>query len=94
MQFLTAIHLKQYTASNMNQVVAQQKTLQTILNRLEELSREIKYIKGRLKETEPPYGSEAWWRWAEKKADEDIAAGRYKTYKDVKALVKDLHQGK
>ena len=79
----------------MSQAVAiDQKTLEAILGRLEELTREIKFIKAKLVEGEPSYGSSAWWQWAEKKADEDIAAGRYKTYNHAGALIKDLHQGK
>jgi hypothetical protein len=25
---------------------------------------------------EPPYGTDAWWEWAERQADEDIRTGR------------------
>ncbi len=79
----------------MSQVaISQQKTLEVILERLDKLAKELKFIKEKLKETEPPYGSNAWWQWAEKKADEDISAGRYTTYKDAEALIKDLHHGK
>ena len=45
------------------------------------------------KEVEHPYGSDEWWQLAEKKADEDIAAGRYTVYKNVNEAIKDLHKG-
>jgi hypothetical protein len=79
----------------MNQTATvDQKTLETILDRLDKLAKELKFIKERLTEIEPPYGSESWWQWSEKKADEEIASGRYKVYKDADGLIQDLHRGK
>lgn len=52
------------------------KTINTIQARLDELTKEVKAIKARLFEEEPPYGSDAWWKWSDKKAQEDIKAGK------------------
>ena len=76
----------------MNQAtVASQKTLETILNRLEELRKEIKFIKERLTETEPPYGSNEWWKWSDAKALENIKRGRVKRFKSVDEAIKWLN---
>lgn len=78
----------------MNQAITvSPKTIEEILTRLDRLTREVRAIKARLFEEEPLYGSDEWWEWSEKKADEDIKAGRYKVYKNVKELIKDLHAG-
>lgn len=62
----------------MNQTFATtQKTLEAILSHLEELKREIKSIRKKLEASEPPYGSDAWWQWSDKKAIEDYKKGRY-----------------
>lgn len=51
-------------------------TFEKLVSRLDELTREVKIIKIRLFDKEPLYGSKEWWEWSEKKADEDIRAGR------------------
>ncbi len=71
----------------MNQtVIVPQKAIETILSRLDELSKEIKFIKSRLTQEEPPYGSEAWWHWSDTKALEDVKKGNYTTIKSKKGL--------
>lgn len=71
----------------MNQAIAiSPKTVDEILTRLDKLTREVKAIKVRLFETEPPYGSGEWWEWSDKKAIEDIKAGRYTTVHNKKEL--------
>lgn len=61
----------------MNQTVTvSPKTIQEILSRLDQLTKEVRIIKTKLFEQEPPYGSDEWWEWSEKKADEDIKTGR------------------
>ena len=52
------------------------KTFEEILSRLDRLTKEVQAIKMKLFESEPPYGSDEWWEWSEKKANEDIKAGR------------------
>ena len=79
----------------MNQTITvSTKTVDKILARLDSLTHEVKTIKEKLFEEEPPYGSDEWWEWSDRKAMEDIKAGRYKTYNNVKDLIKDLHAGK
>jgi len=64
------------------------KTIQKILSRLDQLSEDIKEIKKKL--SEPPYGSEEWWTLSDKKAREDIKAGRYKVFSKPDDLIQDL----
>lgn len=71
-----------------------EKTINTILTRLDALTKEVKTIRTRLFEEEPLYGSDEWWEWSNRKADEDIRKGRYAVYKDAESLIKDLHAGK
>lgn len=52
------------------------KTLQEILSRLDQLSKEVADIKDKLFSGEPPYGSDEWWEWSDRKALEEIKAGK------------------
>lgn len=52
------------------------KTVETIVEQLAKLTKEVKAIKARLFEEEPPYGSDEWWEWSDKKAIEEIKAGK------------------
>ncbi|MCL5010510.1 MAG: hypothetical protein M1289_02815 [Patescibacteria group bacterium] len=71
----------------MSQTIAvSAKTINTIQERLDELTREIKAIKARIFEEEPLYGSDEWWERSEKKADEDIKTGRYTVLHNKKGL--------
>ncbi len=62
------------------------KTIEEIFNRLDRLTKEIKAIKTKLFEEEPPYGSDEWWEWSDEKAIEDIRAGRYTKISNKKEL--------
>ena len=62
------------------------KILDTILSRLDSLSKDIRAIKTRLISDEPEYGSDAWWEWSDKKALEDVEAGRYTEITSKKEL--------
>jgi len=53
------------------------KTINDIEKRLDKMAKEIKFLKEKLLETEPPYGSDKWWEWSDKKALEEIRAGKY-----------------
>ena len=76
----------------MNQsITVSQKTLEAIFDRLEKETREVKSVRNKLGETDPLYGSEAWWRWAEKKADEDITKGKVVKFNSVREAVKWLN---
>ena len=60
----------------MNQVVAvDAKIVRNILTTVEELKKEMSLLREKF-EGAPPYGSDKWWKWSEKKADEDIKVGR------------------
>lgn len=75
----------------MNQTVTiSQKTLDIIIDRLDELTKEVKTIKQKLAE-EPPYGTTAWWEWSEKKADKDIKSGKVIKFDSVKDAIKWLN---
>ena len=60
----------------MQTVTVPAKTFEKILSRLDQLTRDVQVIKSKLFEKEPVYGSDEWWEWSEKRADEDIKAGR------------------
>jgi len=61
----------------MNQTITvSPKTIEEILARLDKLTREIKVIKTKLFEKEPPYGSDAWWEWSNTEALKEIKAGK------------------
>ena len=70
----------------MTQVVAiDTGTVKNILSTLRELKEQLVRLNERL-EGEPPYGSDAWWQWSDKKAKEDIKAGRYTKIRGKKEL--------
>lgn len=74
-------------------VTVSTKTINAIQARLNELTREVKVIKARLLEEEPPYGSEEWWKWSDKNALEDIKAGRVSgPFNNARDLIKALHK--
>lgn len=62
------------------------KTIEAILNQLTKLTKEVQAIKAKLFEEEPPYGSDEWWEWSDRKAQEDIKAGKYTTVHNKKEL--------
>ncbi len=66
--------------------ISTQQTLQEIISRLDRLSEEVKLIRDTLSQAEPTYGSEAWWKWSDAKALEDIKKGNYTTIKSKKEL--------
>ncbi len=68
----------------MQTVTVPAKTFEKILSRLDLLTQEVADIKARLFEKEPRYGSSEWWEWSDKKAKEDIKAGRYVTLHSAK----------
>lgn len=74
-------------------VTVSPKTIEEIISRLDNLSKEIRVIKERLFASEPPYGSEEWWEWSDKKALEDVKEGRVSgPFKNATQLIKALHQ--
>lgn len=59
----------------MQTITVPAKTFEKILSRLDQLSRAVEVINEKL-EGAPHYGSDEWWEWSEKRADEDIKMGR------------------
>ncbi len=78
----------------MNQTVTvSSQTIEEILAHLNTLTREVKEIKVRLFEKEPPYGSDEWWEWSDKKAIDEIKAGKgikIHNKKELNAFFKNL----
>ena len=71
----------------MNQTITvSQETIEEILTRIDRLTREIKAIRTKLFEEEPPYGSDEWWEWSDKKSIEDYKKGRYTVIRSKKEL--------
>ncbi len=68
------------------------KTIQRILADLDNLRKDMAAVKEKLFDKEPPYGSDEWWKWADKKGREDIKEGRYKTFSNAEDLIADLHK--
>lgn len=62
------------------------KTFEEILLRLDQLTKEVRVIKARLFSEEPPYGSDEWWDWSDKKALESIRKGKGITIHNTKEL--------
>jgi uncharacterized protein YcaQ len=76
----------------MNQTITvPAKTMEEIFVRLDTLTNEIKAIKTRLFEKEPPYGSDGWWEWSDKKALEEIRAGKGVKFNTAKEAIKWLN---
>lgn len=59
--------------------------LNNILTTLSQLKEEVAQLKERL-DLEPPYGSDAWWKWSEKKSREEYKKGNYVTLKTEKEI--------
>lgn len=78
----------------MNQTVTiPAKTIDEIFSRLDELTKAVKKISIKLLSEEPPYGSDAWWDWSDKKALEEIKAGKgakIHNKKELNAFFKNL----
>lgn len=70
------------------------KTIQLLRTRVDKLTRELEAIKKKLFEItnkEPPYGSDEWWEWSDKKALEEIKAGKGLRFKSAKEAIKWLN---
>ena len=69
-----------------NAVSVDMKTINAILTRLDRLTKDIQTIKKTLFEEEPPYGSDLWWKWSEKKALNEIKEGKGTTIHNKQEL--------
>lgn len=78
----------------MNQTITiSSKTIEEVLARLDKLAKEVKAIKTKLFEEEPPYGSDAWWEWSDKKALGEVRRGegtKISNKKELDAFFKSL----
>jgi len=74
-----------------NTISIDTKTVATILKRLEELTRDVKELKAKLLESEPPYGSDEWWEWSDKKAIEAFEAGKGIKFDSAEEAIKWLN---
>lgn len=73
----------------MQTVTVDAKTFEKILSKLDHLSRAVEAINEKL-EGALLYGSNEWWEWSNKKAQEDIRNGRYTALHNKKELQKYL----
>ena len=64
------------------------KTAKTLIEVIRDLADEVSSLRETL---EPPYGSKEWWEWSERKADEDIKAGRVVSFDSVEEAIKWLN---
>lgn len=72
-----------------NTVTLSKQQYQKLLNRVNALEQTVQSLVENLKDKldiEPPYGSDAWWKWSVKKGEEDIKKGRSTTIKNKKEL--------
>ena len=65
-------------------------TIQTILSRLDQLTRDIKVMKERLFELEPEYGSDVWWDKQIEESGRDFKKGKGIKFNSVKEAIKWL----
>lgn len=66
-------------------------TADKLVSQIDTIQRALDELKSQINSLVPPkYGSDAWWEESDRKALEDIKAGRYKSFKNVKALMKEL----
>ena len=67
------------------------KTINEIFTRLDELTSAVKKISLRLLAEEPPYGSDEWWDKSDKKAMEEIKAGKGIKFNTVQDAIRWLN---
>ncbi len=75
----------------MQTVTVPVKTFEKILSRLDQLTKDVQDIKSTIVEKEPLYGSGEWWEWSDKKAKEDIKAGRIMKFDSADKAIKWLN---
>ncbi len=75
----------------MQTVTVDAKTFEKVLSKLDYLSQEVESIKTQLSKKKLPYGSDEWWEWSDKKARQDIKAGRVVKFDSAKEAIKWLN---
>ncbi len=67
--------------------------IDTVLKKLDRLEKTVARLASVLEEKEPPYGSDAWWEWSNKKGLQEIREGKgivVRNKKELGALFKTL----
>lgn len=76
----------------MNQAITvTPKTIEAIVKQLMVLTKEVKAIKTRLFEEEPPYGSNAWWEKEIKEAENEFKKGKGIRFESANDAIKWLN---
>ena len=70
----------------MQTITVPTKTIEEILSRLDQLTKEVRAIKTKLFQGEPPYGSDEWWEWSNAKALKSIKEGKGVVIRSKKEL--------
>ena len=66
---------------------------QQVLSRIDKLERDLEEIKKLLAGKTPQWGSDAGWIREVGEGEVQIRSKRFKTYKDAKGMIADLHRG-
>lgn len=79
-----------------NGIVITKTEYDLLLQKVSRLEKTVSLLMARLEDLfdkEPKYGTDKWWEWSDKKALQDIKAGRYTTIRneeDLDAFFKNL----
>ncbi len=72
-------------------ITVPEKKFEEILSRLDRLTRDVRAIKARVYQQEPPYGTDEWWEWSDKKTIEEIKAGKGVKFDSSEEAIKWLN---
>jgi hypothetical protein len=70
-----------------NTVTVDAKTFNTIINRLDELSKEVEVLKALVFKKNPKYGSDEWWEKEIKEAKENFKKGKGIKFNSAKEAI-------
>lgn len=59
-----------------------------VLTILNQIQKDLADVKRKIEDLEPVYGSDAWWKWSDAKALEEIKEGKGTVIKNKKELDK------
>lgn len=72
-------------------VTIEESKLNQIIKTLNELKKEVARLSEKVDRGEPAYGSDAWWEWSDKKAMEDVKAGKVMKFKSAEEAIEWLN---
>lgn len=72
-------------------ITIQESKLNQIMETLTEIKKEVARLAEKVDSKEPLYGSDAWWEWSDKKAMEDVKAGRVMKFKSAEEAIEWLN---